>query len=75
MSKTSRTVLKTTQCYRVDADGEHQRFYLGDMTADLPEWCQEKADTHQQLVIMDSDGEVETFNPTPKAKQRPAFLP
>ena len=61
MSKTSRNVLKTTQCYRVHADGTYQRFYLGCMTDDLPEWCQEQADTHNQLVIMDTDGKQTFF--------------
>ena len=61
MSKTSRNVLKTTQCYRVRDDGTYQRFYLGCMTGDLPEWCQEQADTHQQLVIMDTDGKQTFF--------------
>ena len=67
MSKTSRNVLKTTQCYRVLDDGTYQRFYLGCMPPEerlnLPKWCQEQADTHEQLVIMDTDGKQQFFKP------------
>ena len=59
--------MKTTQCYRVHADGTYQRFYLGCMPEgerfNLPKWCQEQADTHQQLVIMDTDGKQQFFKP------------
>ena len=56
-------MMETIQCYRVNADGTYQRFYLGCMRLDLHKWCQEKADTHQQQVIMDNNGTPEVFKP------------
>ena len=59
----SRNVLKTAKCYRVNPDGTYQRFYLGCMRLDLHQWCQEQADTHQQQIVMDNNGDTEVFEP------------